>query len=155
MKVKDLFEAKQVGSLYHHVDLEKMEFILHTNSLAARNYNKISATRSKHLQDYLGVGAMPIFKIELDGDKLSNKFKIAPHKFKSKTNVSMEEFEEVIDTHKIQNLSTFVKAIHVSKTKLEQFRKLFGDDEWDRRELEKLDAVMSNLHILGNVKITK
>ena len=148
-----LVEAKQVGVIYHLMTLDKMEYAIKTNSLSSRNFPGISTTRSKHLKGYVGSDGKILFRLKLDGNKLSNKFKIKPMMYTSNTGVSMKEFEELIKTRKINDLSKYVIAVEVDEKSIKEFKKLFPKtkDEWDIKRLELLDSVLKDLHKLGNV----
>lgn len=108
IKVNLIKEAKQVGLLYHIFDIEGLLNILKTKSLKGYNYRYISTTRNKNFNDYLGSRPSSYFKIELDGDKLSNKYKIEPYAYTSGTNITFEEYEEVIRTNEVKNIFQYV-----------------------------------------------
>jgi cytochrome b involved in lipid metabolism len=108
---KRIFEAKQVGILYHIIDLEGMITLLKNKSLKGFNYTYISTTRSKSFNDYLGSRPSSYFKLELNGDKLSEKYKIEPNSYQSSTGISFEEYEEVIKTSEIKNIFIYINKI--------------------------------------------
>jgi hypothetical protein len=87
-------EKKQVGVIYHLMSIEKMEYVIKNNKLSSRNFfNGISTTRDKSMRSYVGSDGMVLFKFKLDGDKLSEKYKISPYRFRSRTGVWFDEFE--------------------------------------------------------------
>ena len=81
---KSLFEAKQVGVLYHFTRLGSLEKILQENILyMSRQWKNISFTRNKNLisnSNYLKENKA-FARIVVDGDKLSNDYKIRPFVF--------------------------------------------------------------------------
>jgi len=61
---------------------------------------------------YIGDKPNSIFKLELDGNKLSQKYKIKPFTYVSKTNIRFtEESEEQIKTNKIKNAISYIKKV--------------------------------------------
>lgn len=101
-------EAKQVGLLYHIFDIEGLLTTLKTNTLSSHNYNYISMTRNKLFNDYLGSRPSSYFKFEIDGDKLSEKYKIAPHSYETRAGSHFEEYEERILTNEIKNIFKYI-----------------------------------------------
>lgn len=116
------FEGKQRGNLYHIFDMEKLDFILKTNSLKSYKFGYISTTRNKNMNRYLGDSPTSIFKLELDGDKISNNYKISPISYKTANNQYLEEFEEVIKTHDIKNIKSYVKKFIIIKSRVENLK---------------------------------
>lgn len=118
-----LLEAKSVGNLYHIVDLDKIFYILDNNKITNYHFRYISTTRDKSLSGYVGDNPTSFFKLELDGDKLSNKYKIGPFVYKSRTNISFtEEKEEVIKTNEIKNVMQYVNRFIIDKNRLERLK---------------------------------
>lgn len=156
MKLQEIFESKQVGDLYHLVTLEKMKFILDNDLIKSRNFVSISLTRNKHMNDYLGSDGLVLFKLVLDGNKLSNNYKISPFSYISKTSIRFNEFEEIIKSNEIKNISKYIKQIIVIDKNLKDFRKLFpiNEKEWDLfdiKQMNELNYVLKNLDKLGIV----
>jgi hypothetical protein len=81
--LKEITEAKQVGTIYHFTnDLEK---ILQTNSLKATKIKDLSThpgvvsfTRTPHRT--FDIARYSDSVLVIDGDRLSNKYKISPFK---------------------------------------------------------------------------
>lgn len=72
-------EAKQVGNLYHFTPIASLIQIIKSNKLAAHvadNHSSasVSLTRDSHLSRSKGSNA----RIVIDGDKLSNRYKVKP-----------------------------------------------------------------------------
>jgi hypothetical protein len=119
-----LLEYKNLGSLYHIVDFEKLFYILKNNVISSKNFSNISLTRNKMLSGYLGDSPASIFKLEIDGDKLSNNYKIIPYVYKSNTDIYFnDEREEQVKTYMIKNASKYIKKIIIIKSRLERLRK--------------------------------
>ena len=84
MKEDDLDEAKQVGILYHWTSLKNLEDIIKTNIIRPTysefddEDNGVSLTRSKNKHQF-GIAEAADCVIVLDGDKLSNNYKIKPY----------------------------------------------------------------------------
>jgi hypothetical protein len=85
-----LEEGKQVGTLYHYTSVDGLKGILSSNSIKAseeiymgQNLYYISFTRNKNFHKKGSkFGVKTEYRITLDGDKLSNKYKITPHAYK-------------------------------------------------------------------------
>ncbi len=86
IKLKNLIEAKQVGLLYHYTSKDGLKGILKDNKLrASEEYYLgeelyfVSFTRNKdfHKKAYK-FNVKVDYRITLDGDKLSNKYRIKP-----------------------------------------------------------------------------
>jgi hypothetical protein len=81
-----LNESKQVGLLYHYTSKTGLENILKTNKLntseefyRGHQLNYISFTRNKNFHKRNTTWQVKTdYRITLDGDKLSNKYKIKP-----------------------------------------------------------------------------
>jgi hypothetical protein len=85
-----LEEGKQVGILYHYTSADGLKGILSSNRIKAseeiymgQNLYYISFTRNKNFHKKGSkFGVKTEYRITLDGDKLSNKYKITPHAYK-------------------------------------------------------------------------
>lgn len=81
-----LNEAKQVGLLYHYTSADGLKGILDSNRINAseeyymgRELYYVSFTRNKNFHSRTSkFGVKTDYRITLDGDKLSNKYKISP-----------------------------------------------------------------------------
>ena len=118
-----LNEAKQVGTLYHFTTFSSLLDILKTNTLKASNkFEKdklptISLTRDK-LGDIGGVGGTgtKTVRISIDGNKLSNKYKITPYNYYSNYpdyKESEDEMEEIIQGD-IKNIIDYIIEVRIS-----------------------------------------
>jgi hypothetical protein len=87
---KDLNEGKQVGILYHYTSADGLKGILSSNSIKAseeiymgQNLYYVSFTRNKNFHKKgSNFGVKTEYRITLDGDKLSNRYKIIPFAYK-------------------------------------------------------------------------
>jgi hypothetical protein len=120
-----LNEAKQVGTLYHFTTFSSLLNILKTNTLKASNkFEKdkpptVSLTRDK-LGDIGGVGGSgtKTVRISIDGDKLSNKYKITPYNYYSNYpdyKESEDEMEEIIQGD-IKNIIDYIIEVRINPT---------------------------------------
>jgi hypothetical protein len=78
--LKEITEAKQVGDLYHFTPLSSLRNILGTRVLFTNEEDQISTSvRANMDTDVLEkFGDDPIVRFMLDGNKISNKYKIRP-----------------------------------------------------------------------------
>lgn len=85
-----LNEAKQVGPLYHYTSADGLKGILSSNRINASEENYlgnelyyISFTRNKNFHNKgQKFGVKTEYRITLDGDKLSNRYKISPFAYR-------------------------------------------------------------------------
>lgn len=177
MKYLKYFESKQVTTLYHIFDLENCDYILNTNSLSSYKFGNISTTREKMMNHYLGDKPISIFKLELDGEKLSNKYKIKPYAYPSteigtygeRTPIRLEEFEEVILTNEIKNINQYVNKFIIIKSKVERLKTsgwfdneggYFNSDrinlpDFLKKKLPKIKELFGDIYIQDGTKIIK
>jgi len=113
IKLIDLLnEGKQVGTLYHFTSLSGGENIIKSNILKPINYDFISLTRDKNLyktSDHIEGG---LVRLTLDGDKLSNNFKIKPYDEDQRKIYGSFESEERIDKP-IKNIKDYITKIDI------------------------------------------
>jgi hypothetical protein len=80
-----LLESKQVGNLYHFTPLENTIPILNTKYLMPNDENQIStsvrANMSTEVFEKMGYGKKNIARLTLDGNKISNNYKIRPFSY--------------------------------------------------------------------------
>lgn len=105
-----LSEAKQVGLLYHAMDKDKLDNMLRYDSLGDRN----SFSRNKMYDYVVGRDKEYIYQLELDGDKLSNKYKIRPRN--DGQGWVYDEYEEYIKD-KITNVGKYITKIIIIQQK--------------------------------------
>jgi hypothetical protein len=134
-----LFEAKNVGILYHFTSIDNLIEIIETNKMIGGD--SISFTRDKNFINTTGaasIGEPAECRIVIDGDKLSNRYKIRPYNFFSneydvtrpnretglvindKDFIAGSESEEVVLSSVIENIKDYiirVDFIYGSKNK--------------------------------------
>lgn len=80
--LKDINEAKQVGNLYHFTSLENIKDIIRSTYLIPNDERQISTSVRANMAigdiGKLNAKGKNIARITLDGDKISNKYKIRP-----------------------------------------------------------------------------
>jgi hypothetical protein len=122
--LKEITEGKQVGLLYHWTDLKSLISIIKDNTLNATNpdYGKtthayidgpsVSFTRVADKNTFqLAEEADAVLVI--DGDKLSNNYKIIPY---SDFNAFSDEMEERIYNKNIINLDKYIIKVILYKS---------------------------------------
>jgi len=126
-----MFENKQVGELYHLVDIDKLNFIIDTNTIKSYKFNNISLTRNILLNSYIGNNPTTIFKLIIDADKLSNSYKIKPFRYKSMNGMFFNEYEEVVLTNNIIDAFKYIKKVVLIKSKVEMLKTNLYDEVSD------------------------
>lgn len=118
-----LLEYKSIGTLYHIVDFNKLFYILENNEIKSYHFNNISTTRDKMLNGYVGDTPTSVFKLELDGGKISNNYKIRPFVYTSRTNIKFyDEQEEQIATNRIKNAKKYINKVILIKSRVERLK---------------------------------
>jgi hypothetical protein len=100
--LKKINEAKQVGTLYHWTKLKNLKNIIETNTLNTSHaghgiFNYVSTTRSKDKFQF-GIAESSDVAIVLDGDKISNRYKIIPYH-----DIETEEYDDITYRDKYNN----------------------------------------------------
>lgn len=151
IKLKDILnEAKQIGNLYHFTFFQEgntlfkilKSGVLKPSSARMEKNGYISFTRNKSL------GNLQFYKpvrITIDGDKLSNKYKIQPYsQLKPETDYDKEygsdigyskannnsEFEEIINSNKYGGsieIIPYIKQIDIKKKNFSNANKQYKD----------------------------
>ena len=141
--LKALNEAKQRGNLYHTTSFEALKNILKTNKLISDRPIGISTSRSSNIDYLFGGGVI----IVLDGDKLSEKYKIFPFSYRGE-----DAREEVIQTNK--NLPKYWKTPEHNNVFLSIIRNM----EYEAPENEFYDtgSVLPNvLKYIKEIRLSK
>ena len=129
--MKFLLEYKNIGPLYHIIDMEKLEFILTNDYLTPKHFwGGISTTRNKMMNGYTGDSPVSIFKLKLDTSKISNNYKIKPFSDTtteigyggSRKTVHFDEREELIKTKKLNNISKYITKLIIIKRRVEYLK---------------------------------
>lgn len=114
-----LLERIYDGNLYHVVDIEKLLYILNNNEIKSYKFSLISTTRNKFLNGYIGDSPISIFKLELDGKKLTTIYDSKPFTYISNTKIEFtEEDEEQIQTNKIENVFEYIDKVILLKSRV-------------------------------------
>ena len=151
IKLLNLIEAKQVGILYHYTKVNKIYSILEDNLLKTNNAGYISFTRSKNPQQF------PIAKnadgvIIIDGNKLSNNYKIVPHydiefaqELEYCDNYCLEEMEERVYKD-IINIKNYILGINIFQKNIQ--RGMDFHVEKNIKYLQKVKNIYPNLKVI-------
>lgn len=151
---KILQEAKQVGIIYHFTPTFSAKDILEQDKLVSKRrerYSKkelsfptISFTRDKNFWNQTRFGINPHIKFIVDGNKLSEKYKIRPFNWFThgpkgraefeKQGVHMDEMEEVVMAEEIKNLSKYLIGVEYRKNIPNEFAAY----QLDIKEIEEL-----------------
>ena len=182
IRLKNLLESKQVGIIYHYTTFNSGLKILQSNQLkssdAADSTNAkpvfaISFTRDKQFHNNHNVGfdvgsfgQKPQVRFTVEGDKLSNQYKIGPYAqggkrggVFSKGGRSFEAEERVISDKQFTiPLLPYLKSIDI----LVEYKKPGKDDwdmEWDYETYAPISAELvkfaQNKGILINLIVNK
>jgi len=94
---KQIFEAKQVGVLYHFCGIDRLINIIDSNQIGI--YNSVSFTRNKIFDKTSKIFNGESVRIKLDGDKISNNYKIYPYhwggdKFYNSKRIQSDKYED-------------------------------------------------------------
>jgi hypothetical protein len=134
-----LREAKQVGILYHFTDDEGLRGILESNELWASetNADHVSLTRDKNGWH---VGTRDnIFRISLDGNKISNKYKVQPYAWSDlDRGIGDTESEEAIITDKITNIRNYIIEITLDKKGYDVMKKYLKHTPTNLNQIKQL-----------------
>lgn len=130
LKQKELKkEGKQVGDVYHVCSPQSMLYNLKHNSLTPHTFSVsldqgdgISLTRNKNFLVNTTLFSPAVFRITLDGDRISDNYKVRPYDFYSEIDMTtrvlakktklFDEMEEVV-LGKINNLDKYIKNIEL------------------------------------------
>jgi hypothetical protein len=128
-------EAKQVGEIYHYTALANALKIINDNELFSSHADRgfsISFTRDKYFlnKPRIGLGGTDIAFV-IDGNKLSNNYKINPNKFTT-DNVGNEQEERIQDIKKITNFKNYVKEVWIFKSRIEDY------NDFNKRKMQDL-----------------
>jgi len=113
MKVKELFEGKQVGTLYHFTSYNALLGILAEDEIMLDAYGRVSLTRSKTFdinpRMSFSTGKTAV-TITLDGDKLSEKYAVKPFNYFFRNNLN--------------NIKSLRTELQASEQRLKEYKKL-------------------------------
>lgn len=138
-----ILERKQVGTLYHWTDMMNLMYIYDSNKLKygeAKEINPytgkkepfISLTRDKKFDRFRRPGVRTEIAIILNGNKISDKYKIRPYAFDfEKDNLEdiplqvKDEMEERVFTKEISPLKKYMEGIYVPTKTQDTWEKYF------------------------------
>lgn len=143
--INDISEAKQVGTLYHFTRPFSALSILEKNeiSLGIRGY--VSLTRNKNFKSS---GVDNTLAFVLDGDRLSQNYKIEPYADRAFYGKN-KEAEERID-NKITSLSKYLLKILIWKTRFVLHLNIFSAFKDHFIKLLELSDTVSDNEILNS-----
>jgi hypothetical protein len=149
--LKEIIEAKQVGDVYHFTSLKNLYGILKDGFIKPNDENQISTTRNKQmdLTTFPAGGNAALIMLTLDGDKISNRYKIRPFNIAGDYDdlpayLNKEEFEEQIITNG-KNFPIFPYLKNVSIT-IQNERRL------DKEMLTQVEAILKEKNIPYKIK---
>jgi len=144
-----LNEAKQVGTLYHQMDGGSFLFMVKNDKLKNRYADKnkrgnIYFSRNKHYDNVIGTFKPMPYKIVVDGDMLSNNYKIRPRAENSWGGYKSES-EEVVQPigGEIPNIGKFIKEIWITVSNKDNSTK-YNTKYQGRYNMDGADDVVYN-----------
>lgn len=157
---KFITEAKQVGILYHYTTIGNALKITRDNRLnrsfdTDENMDFISFTRDKNfhtVEDRITSGITGLdCRFVVDGDKLTNNYKIKPYDYykgEYENDELYNEYEERVIGKDIYNFSKYVIALEINEVQLYEWIK-----DSEGRRITKLlnidnseDSILDYLH---------
>ncbi len=145
--------AKQIGTLYHLTNLTGLNGILKTNSIKSSNlYDGISFTRDKMLNSYKSRNRNLFFKLLIDGNKLSENFKIDPYQYIQENGRILFESEEFIKIKELKDLNKYLIGIAFIYDNWKPFEQKFKDSDLDDIIVEDRDIKYKKKDILNIMK---
>jgi hypothetical protein len=120
-----LNEAKQVGPIYHFTTLRGATGIFTSGKIRVNEDGVVSVTRDKNLNtsefDSEGEPEENIVRIDLDGDNISNKYKIRPYSFGHIGKKNLEFEEQIITGKQGLPINNYVKNIKIMINNKDEF----------------------------------
>lgn len=115
IKLKDLIEAKSVGIIYHYTSKTGLDGILKSNQIKAsheyylgNHLYYVSFTRNKNFhKKHQNFDVKMDYRITLDGNKLSNRYKINPFAYKPGWNYTNNWDYDWLDDESEQTVRDF------------------------------------------------
>jgi len=134
-----LKEAKQVGVLYHVMDVDKFSSLLRYDILK----KPTSFTRNKDYDHVVGREKDYTYQIVVDGNKLSNNYKIKP--VNQGGGWVRDEYEELVNVD-IKNVGKYITDIVViSKKHFNWKEKGFSKTTYNTRKYRGVEEISSDL----------
>lgn len=124
-----VMEGKQVGILYHFTDLYSLKDIIKDNKLNKMYSKYVSFTRDKNFWKEGGqhniirsISGNSSVRLSIDGDKLSDNYKIKPYSFYRSSNLKIDSLGDVEAEERVEgsidNLDKYVISYDVILDKL-------------------------------------
>lgn len=136
-----LKEAKQVGVLYHVMDVDKFKSLLKYDILK----KPTSFTRNKDYDHVVGREKNYTYQIVVDGDKLSNNYKIKP--VNQGGGWVADEYEELVNVD-IKNIGNYITDIIViSKKRFSWKEKGFSKTTYNTWEYSGIKEISLDLSV--------
>lgn len=111
---------KDLKYVYHILDRNKLEYVLKNNSIDSYHFSNVSTTRNPRMSHYVGDDVTSWFKLELDFQKLNQKYKSRKFVYVSQTKVRMpEEQEQQFLTQSISPAFDYITRVILIKSRLE------------------------------------
>jgi hypothetical protein len=136
-----IYEAKQVGDLYHVMDVEKFVNLLNYDVLK----KPTSFTRNKDYDYVAGREKNYTYQIKIDGNKLSNNYKISP--INQGKGWVYDEYEEIVNVD-IKDVGKYIlDIIIISKKRFSWKEKGFDKvtyNLWKYSRIEEISKDLSN-----------
>ena len=163
IKLIDLLkEGKQVGILYHYTSYEACIKILQSNKIKStetenstidKSQYSISFTRDKNFhKSFRSTGNLPSCRLVIDGDKLSNKYKINPYVqsgFEKGTSYFEAEENIISDNY----FSIPLKDYLISRDMVIDYRDINKEDNFEKHMLKKEQIEVINFCKQNNIKL--
>lgn len=152
--LKEITEAKQVGDVYHFTSLDGAYGILTDGFILANDEEgQVSTTRNKNLDpaDFWDYGyGNTLIRLKLDGDKISNKYKIQPYNYSEEPDLEppaylgKNNFEEQIVTNG-QDLPIYpyLKDVMIDISK---------DSDFNKKTLSQIENILKEKNIPYEIK---
>lgn len=153
MKYLKLFERKQLGTLYHKTsDLNNLESILETNILFSLGYNYVSFTRNFNLKVY-----SCWVQLVINGDSLSDKYRVEPFQFMPDDPDYGDECEERIvfpttyfkdNNCCVKTIKKYIRQIHILQSGFDKAMAKYWEEidlEIGQGEYFRPDVVLARL----------
>ena len=132
--------GKQVGTLYHYTSMGNLMMILDANSLYSR-MNSICFTRDQNFNSCNREVSGLDCRLEIDGDALSNNYKIEPYsdqKFVEDDPTRLES-EERVSGERISPIIPYIKKITIYDIP-------FTDPDEKVKRIEKRKQMIENTY---------
>jgi hypothetical protein len=107
--LKKITEAKQVGNLYHFTPLSSLKNILSTRFIYTNEEGQVSTSVRGNMDTNVlkKFKNAPIARFMLDGDKISNKYKIRPFAYGGDFKISKIDIEDLGEEQIVTNGENF------------------------------------------------